>query len=404
MHPSTRSTSVVPSARPAARSRATTLLLAAALFGVGACSDDEVSIPETASTVEVTPKFSTVVAGQTRQLAAQAKNAAGANISNDDVVWRSLDTTVARVSQSGLVTVLSSGATAITATARGQSGFATIEAVGVVASVSIVGPATLPVQQTIQMSATPTEVNGRALFRPVTWASSAPTVATVSATGLVTTLTPGTTNITATSEGKVATLAFTVLPPPPVNTITLAINSGFLPTTVGVPLGVTLRDAAGGVLSGRVITYTSSNPAVATVTNGVVTALTTGNVTITVTSEGKTATASFTALNGLRSGTGQTFGQTVDGQALYAIYVPAGSTNLTVTLRNGNGDPDLYLFRPGNTATPVCSSENGGTTVVEDCVAATPAAGVWVALVYAFTTHAGTTITATVTPTPPSNP
>ncbi|MCC6245472.1 MAG: Ig-like domain-containing protein, partial [Gemmatimonadaceae bacterium] len=253
MHPFIRSNSIVSTARPAvrpsgARLRASGLLLAAALFGLGACSDDEVAIPETAATVEVTPKFSTVVAGQTRQLAAQAKNAAGANISNDDVVWRSLDTTVARVSTSGLVTVLSSGATAITATARGQSGFATIEAVGVVSSVGITGPSQLPVQQTVQLSATPMEVNGRGLFRPVTWASSSPTIATVSATGLVTTLAAGTTNITATSEGKVATLAFTVLPPPPVNTITLAINSGFLPTGVGVPLGVTLRDASGGVL------------------------------------------------------------------------------------------------------------------------------------------------------------
>ncbi len=387
------------------RFRRAALLLAAAAFGLSACSDDEVSVPETAATVEVTPRLSSVVAGQTRQLAAQAKDAKGANLANEAIVWRSLDTTVARVSQAGLVTAIASGATAITATTRGASGFATIDAAGVVASVEITGVSRLPAQQTVQLSASALEVNGRALFRPIEWASSNPTVATVSNTGLVTTIAVagGTTNITATADGRTATFAFTVLPLAPVATITLTIGSGFLPTNVGVPVGVTLRDAAGGLLTGRTITYVSSNPATATVSaTGVVTALTAGaNVTITATSEGRSVTGTFATLNGLRSGTALTFGGVLDQQTLYAVYVPAGSTSLNVILRGGTGDPDLYTYRPGNTTTAVCASENGGANVVEDCVAANPAAGVWVVLVYAYTAHTGTAITATVTPTPP---
>jgi hypothetical protein len=54
----------------------------------------------------------------------------------------------------------------------------------------------------------------------------------VSATGLVTTLTPGTTNITAATAGKSTTIAFTVLPPPPVNTVAFTPNTGFLPTVL----------------------------------------------------------------------------------------------------------------------------------------------------------------------------
>ncbi len=397
--------SVASSSVLAGRIRRATFLFAAAAFGLTACSEDEVSVPETASSVEVTPRLNSVVAGQTKQLAAQAKDAKGANIANEAIVWRSLDTTVARVSQAGLVTVISSGATAITATTRGASGFATIDAIGVVSSVAIAGPSSLPAQQTVQLSAAALELNGRALFRPVEWASSNPSVATVSNTGLVTTIavTGGTTNITATSDGKTATLAFTVLPLAPVATISLTIGSGFMPTNVGVPLGVILRDAAGGVLTGRTITYVSSNPAAATVSaTGVVTALTAGaSVMITATSEGKSVTGTFSTLTGLRSGTAVTFGGIVDQQTLYAVYVPAGSTNLNVILRGGTGDPDLYTYRPGNTTTPVCSSENGGANVVEDCVAANPTAGVWVVLVYAFTAHTGTAITATVTPTPP---
>ncbi len=382
------------------RARVSTLALVASLFALGACDDDEVTVPETATTVEVTPRISTVTAGQTLQLSAQAKTRLGANLSNDNVTWRSLDTTVARVSSAGLVTVLTSGSTAITATTRGATGFATIDAVGIVASVTITGATELPVSQSTRLSAAALEANGRQLFSPITWTSSAPTVATVSATGLVTTLTPGTTNITAATAGKSTTMAFRVLPPPPVNTITFTPNSGFLPTAVGVPLTVTLRDANNGVLVGRVITYESSNEAVATVSaTGVVTAVATGPVTITVRSEGKSASANFSALPGLRSAVGVTFGNAVNESSFWAVYVPSGSTALSVTLRNGTGDPDLYLYAPG-TNTPACASEAAGPT--ENCNITNPAGGVWVVESFAFSANAGTTVTATVTPTPPA--
>jgi trimeric autotransporter adhesin len=394
------STSSLATLRPR-RARYSTLLLVTALFGLGACDDDEVTVPETARTVEVTPRISSVVAGQTRQLAAQAKNASGENISNDNVIWRSLDTTVARVSSAGLVTVLTSGATAITATTRGATGFATIEGIGVVSTVEISGANQLPVSQTTRLAAAAREANGRELFSPIVWTSSAPAVATVSATGLVTTLSVGTTTISAATAGKTANLTFTVLPPPPVQTITFTPNSGFLPTTVGVPLTVTLRDANNGVLSGRVITYTSSNPAIATVSaTGVVTAQATGAVTITVSSEGKSASANFTALPGLRSGTGVTFSNATNESSFWAVWVPAGSTALAVTLRNGTGDPDLYVYPPGAN-NPACAAEAAGPT--ENCNFTNPAAGVWVVESFAFAANAGTTVTATVTPTPPSS-
>lgn len=381
-------------------------VLLGTLVATSACSDDDVVVPETASTVDVLPRVSEVRAGATVQLTAQAKDANGANMTNDVVVWSTLDSTVATVNQSGLVTVLSSGGAAIVATTRGASGFASIDAIGNVASVSITGSTgSLPIGQTVQLAATPLEANGRELFRPITWTSSAPAVATVSNTGLVTTVGVGSTVISAASEGKTATLNFTVLPPTPVATVTLSLSSGYLPTSVSVPLTATLRDAAGGVLSARVVTWTTSNAAIATVSaTGVVNAIANGAVTITATSEGKTASGTFTAIPGLRSATGVTFTNSVEKtSAFYAVFVPAGSTSLNATLRGGNGDPDLYLYRPGQSLTSAaeCASENGGTTIVEDCVRANPVAGVWVVEVFAYLAHAGTTLTATVTPTPP---
>src|SRR5207247_4943221 len=60
-------------------------------------------------------------------------------------------------------------------------------------------------------------------------------------------------------------------------------------------LRATPKDAAGNVLSGRVITWASSNPAIATVSGtGLVTGVAVGAATITGTSEGQSGTAALT--------------------------------------------------------------------------------------------------------------
>ena len=375
------------------------------LVALAACNSDDVTVPETAATVDVTPHLVSVKAGQTTQLAAQAKDANGNNIANDAVTWVSLDTNVATVNASGLVTVLQSGATAIVATTRGASGFSSIDAVGNVATVSITGTAQLPFAGNTQLNVVAYEANGRELFRPVTWTSSAPTVATVSSTGFVQTVGVGTATITATADGKSGTFTITVLPPPPVATVALSPNSGFVPTGIAVPLAITLRDASNNVLNDpRIVAWTTSNAAIATVSaTGVVTAQTAlGSVTITATSEGKSGTATFTTLTGLRSGVANPFANpSVNTSSFFAVYVPAGSTNLTVAMSGGTGDPDLYVYRPGLSLSgaATCASENNGPG--ETCTLATPAAGVWVVEVFAFTAHTGTNVTATVTPTPP---
>jgi hypothetical protein len=260
----------------------------------------------------------------------------------------------------------------------------------------------LPIPQTLQLTAKPQDATGRDLFRDVTWTSSAPTVATVSSTGLVTTVAIGTATITATSEGKTGTSTITVVPPPAVSTVTLSLTSGFMPSTVGVPLTATLRDAAGGLLVNRVVTWSSSNDALATVSaTGVVTGAGFGSVTITATSEGRTGTGTFSTIPGLRSGVGLTFSNSSTNLAQFAVYVPPGSTSLVLTLRNGTGDPDLYIYRPGNTNINADDAHSFNDGPTENITVTNPAAGVWWVLVDPFLPHTGTVITATVTPTPP---
>lgn len=81
-----------------------------------------------------------------------------------------------------------------------------------VASIAIASSsASVPVGQTLQFTATLKDASGRTLTgRTVAWSSSAGNVASVSASGLMTALSTGTTTITAASEGKSATATATV--------------------------------------------------------------------------------------------------------------------------------------------------------------------------------------------------
>src|SRR3989449_5723764 len=167
-----------------------------------------------------------------------------------------------------------------------------------VASVGVTPVAlSLNVGQTGQLTATPRDASGSPLTgRVVTWTTSSAAVATVNSTGLVTGQGAGTATITATSEGQSGAATITVTQPTvPVASVSVAPTS--LSLTVGQTgqLTATPRDASGNPLSGRVVTWTSSSAAVATVNStGLVTALGAGTATLTATSEGKSGTAAIT--------------------------------------------------------------------------------------------------------------
>src|SRR5213083_334757 len=74
--------------------------------------------------------------------------------------------------------------------------------------------ASMPVGQTVSLTATPKDSAGSALIgRLVTWASNAPAVATVDGNGVVTGMVAGPATITATSEGQSGSAAITVSAP-----------------------------------------------------------------------------------------------------------------------------------------------------------------------------------------------
>jgi uncharacterized protein YjdB len=253
------------------------------------------------ASVSVTPSSLSLSAGQTGQLTATPRDTSGNPLTGRVVTWATNDGAVATVNGNGLVTAQGAGTATITATSEGQSGTAAItvtQPTVPVASVSVTpSNLSLTVGQTGQLTATPRDASGNPLTgRVVSWTTNSAAVATVNANGLVTAQGVGTATITATSEGKSGAATITVAQPT-VPVTSVSVTPATLSLTVGQTgqLTATPRDASGNPLAGRVVTWTTSSAAVATVnTNGLVTARGAGTATITATSEGKSGTAAIT--------------------------------------------------------------------------------------------------------------
>ncbi|HYT72635.1 MAG TPA: Ig-like domain-containing protein, partial [Gemmatimonadales bacterium] len=248
--------------------------------------------------VTVTPPSPTIPQGQTVQLGATVMDTSGNPLSSQ-VTWASGNSAVATVSSSGLVTGVTAGSATITATSGGQTGSATVTVTPVSVASVAVSPATasVPVGQTVPLTAAPKDANGTTLSgRAVSWTSSNTSVATVDASGLVTGVAVGSATITATSEGQSGSAAVTVAAAPvPVASVAVTPATASIQVGQTVPLTAAPKDANGTTLSGRAVSWTSSNTSVATVdASGLVTGVAVGSATITATSEGKSGSAAVT--------------------------------------------------------------------------------------------------------------
>ncbi len=249
--------------------------------------------PVPVASVSLTPGTSAMLAGQSLQLIAEALDSAGGPLTGRVVAWSTSAPTVANVSSTGLVIALAPGSATITATSEGHSATAriTISAVPV-SSVRIVpDSATVSVRQTAQLIARVSDSTGTILVgRPLTWVSDAPSVATVDGNGVVTAVATGQALVTATAEGKSGT-AVVIVTPIPVASIAVTPNGGALAQGDTLLLSARLLDASGNVLTGRVVSWISGAPSIATVdAKGVVTAIGTGTALVIASSEGVRAT------------------------------------------------------------------------------------------------------------------
>jgi uncharacterized protein YjdB/beta-glucanase (GH16 family) len=263
----------------------------------GAAIKDGTVVPVTG--VTLSSATLTLPVSATNQLTATV---APANATNKTVTWATSNAAVATVSTSGLVTAIAAGSATITVTTQDGLKTATCAVTVYVPVTSVsVSPttATIAINATTQLTATVLPSN--ATNKNVTWSSNNTTIATVSATGLVTGKAIGSAIITVTTQDGAKTATSTIT----VNNVNVPVTSVTLsPTTATLALPGT-QQLTPTVLptnaTNKNVTYASSNTAIATVSaTGLVTAVAVGSATITVTTvdQAKTATCAITVGTG----------------------------------------------------------------------------------------------------------
>lgn len=278
--------------------RLTLCVLAGVIAGCG--SADKTSPPASVlTTLALSLSNNSVVVGQTVTASVSGRDQFGASMGIGAVVWTSTNSGIASVSSAGVVTALAPGQAQVVATVGAKSASADVTVIPPpVASVTVTpGTASVTVGSTQQLIAATLDGSGTPLTgRAIAWTSSDTTKAKVSASGLVTAIAVGAVTISASSEGKSGVANLTILPAP-VATVTVSPNPASVNAGATQQLTATLVDANNNVLTGRTVTWSTSDASKATVTSdGLVAGVAAGAVTITATSEGKSGTSAVTVI------------------------------------------------------------------------------------------------------------
>ena len=293
------------------------------------------------------------------------------NATNKNVVWSSSNTSVATVVD-GKVAALKTGTATIIVTTEDGNKTATCD-VTVNAKVTSVSLDKTEVEltegDTHILTATINPDN--ATNKNVIWSSSNASVATVS-NGKVTAVKAGTATITVTTEdgGKTATCRVMVNEKIyPVDG--LSLNKSIAVLYEGETLTLTATITPSNATNKNVI-WSSNNTSVATVANGVVTALNAGTAIITATTEdgGKAATCEIivkTKVTGVSLDKSDVTLYEGENLSLIATIAPDNATNKNVVWKSSNTsvatvvDGEVTALKAG-VATITVTTEDGGKT------------------------------------------
>ena len=262
------------------------------------------------------------------------------NATDKTVTWTTNDASVATV-KDGVVTAVGVGAASITATAGDKNASCAVvvkEAVIEVTSVTLDKTSlSLEEGQTETLAATVLPEN--ATDKTVTWSSSDAAVATV-ADGVVTAVAEGTAVITAKAGDKTATCQVSVRKKEiPVTSVSLDKTAITLQEGESETLTATVEPENA---TDKTVTWSSSDAAVATVADGVVTAVSEGTATITAKAGDKEATCAVTVLNGEVPVASVALDKTSltmmmgEIETLTATVLPDNATDKTVTWISSN--------------------------------------------------------------------
>ena len=290
----------------------------------------------------------TLEVGETGTLTATVKPD---DATDKTVTWTSSNTAVATIS-SGIVTAKKAGTARITATS--SNGKTAVCAVAVkdpvipATGISLSKTAlTLEIGKTSTLTATISPSN--ATDKTVTWASSDTTVATVSG-GIVNAKKAGTAAITVTtSNGKTAICIVTVKDPViPVTGVSLNEANIVIETGTTITLTATVSPANA---TDKTITWMSSDPSIADVTDGIVIAKSAGTAAVTaVSSNGKTAVCIVTVKDPVIPVTGIMLDMT-------ALLLEVGSTKtITATITPDDATDGTIVWTSSDTSVAMVSN------------------------------------------------
>jgi hypothetical protein len=236
--------------------------------------------------------------GRSGVVQADARTSAGVSMSGKTFAFSSSNQAVVSVTPAGALRAESPGTAVISATVDGVTGTLSVNATDAsLTTLSINSLPYAPMPGTVtQLTLVGVDSSGAPVaIRSVTWTSSNPAVATVSATGQLSAIGVGTTKITVdaiTVAAATATMTVTVVPVPVARIAMLPADTVVSLTTLRKIVAIPL-DSAGHPLS-RVVTLTTSNVNAATIDNtGNLIPNLIGTVTVTATCDGRTASQAY---------------------------------------------------------------------------------------------------------------
>ena len=339
-----------------------------------ASSGIDVTVMQAAGRIVIEPEEVTLMSlGATVHLRATVLDGNGQPVAGAVVIWQSSDEAVATVSTDGLVTAVMNGTARIMAT----SGTATagIDVTVMQSAGSIViepEEATLmAIGETVQLTATVLDGNGQPVEGAVvTWQSSDESVATVSAQGLVTAVRNGVTRIWATSGSAMSSISLKTMQTAG-SIVIEPLEATLISIGETVQLESTVLDGNGQPVAGAVVTWQSSDDAVATVSaQGLVTAVGNGVSRITATSGSALAGMDVTVM--------QTAGSIVIEPEEVTLMSLGATVQLVATVLDGNGQPvagAVVMWQSGDEAVATVSAQGLVTAVNNGAVRITATSG-----------------------------
>lgn len=220
-----------------------------------------ITVTQTANAVIIVTAITTLTAlEQTEQLSARLVDANGNALPDMVAMWSSSDPTVVAILEGARMRAEANGTATISATIAGISGTAEITVAQVATTVTLTpaGDTLRSVSDTVRLATDIRDAGGSVVAGAVgSWNSSAPGVATVSTSGLVSPVADGVTTVTFSVDGISASASILVSFDQISSSLVIDLNTPTLFAEGGFVGTATVRNGDGVELTGLTVQWTS---------------------------------------------------------------------------------------------------------------------------------------------------